>query len=166
VRYLALGILDGLIAAGTLSASLILQGRGMDARLLSPLIIIVASINSLTSFVAEFAHQMRSISELTYRLSFRRARDWTLLHSRAFYRAARSALENFAASAAGAAAVLLPACLLPSLSIMAIAALTAALSAIFARGSGVGLLAFMSAMSAAVAAGILIGLAFPIVVPA
>jgi VIT1/CCC1 family predicted Fe2+/Mn2+ transporter len=164
VRYLVLGAIDGIITAGTLSASLILRGGAVDMQLALSLSVLVASINALTVFVAEFSHQMKEVRKLAYKLSLREERvGWTLIHSRALYATLRSALSNFTASFLGAASVLIPACYAPHAALLAIAAAVVAASYLLAGGSWAEFLEFAAMASLAIALGLLIGLAFPVI---
>ncbi len=164
MRYLVLGAIDGIITAGTLSASLILRGGAVDMRLAISLAIVVAAINALTVFVAELTHQMREVRELAYKLSLKEERvGWTLLHSRALYATLRSALSNFGTSFLGAASVLVPAYYAPHAALLAVAAAVVATSYLLAGGSWIEFLQVAAMVSLAVALGLLIGLVFPVI---
>jgi len=164
VRYLVLGAIDGIITAGTLSASLILRGGAIDIQLVISLAVVVASINALTVFVAEFSHQMREVRELAYKLSLKEERiGWTLIHSRALYATLRSALSNFGASFLGAISVLVPAYYAPHAALLAVAAAVVATSYLLAGESWAEFLEFAAMVSLAIALGLLIGLAFPVI---
>jgi len=163
VRYLVLGVVDGLITAGTLSATLIFRGGGIGLDLLAPLAVVVASINALTVFVAEFVQQMQEVREAAYKVSLREEwLRWSLLHTRALYATAKSSAFAFASSLAGALAVLAPAAVFPPAAPLALALAVLAVGAFLAESWGdfawvVGMIAF------AVAVGIAVGLAFPVI---
>jgi hypothetical protein len=164
VRYLILGALDGIITAGTLAASLIIRGGGVDIQLALSLAVVVASINALTVLVAEFSHQMRELREAVYKLSLKEERvRWTLIHSRALFATFKSALSNFAASFLGAVAVLVPAYFTPYAALASIAVAVAVTSFLLAGGSPAEFLQLAAMASAAVTLGLLIGLAVPVI---
>ena len=164
MRYLVLGVVDGLITAGTLSVSLMLSGGVINIQFALTLSIVVAAINALIALVAEFSHQMREVREAIYRVSLREERGrWTLIHSRAFYDALKSALSNFVTSFAGALTVLIPACYMPQVALLAIAASVVVISFLLADGSWVEFIQFAALLSLAVALGLLVGLTFPVI---
>jgi VIT1/CCC1 family predicted Fe2+/Mn2+ transporter len=164
VRYLVLGVVDGLITAGTLSASLMFSGGVINIQFAIALSIVVASINALIALVAEFSHQMREVREVIYRVSLREGRGrWTLVHSRAFYDTLKSALGSFVSSLVGALAVLIPASYMPQAALLAVAATIVAVSLLLAGGSWVEFIQFAALLSLAVAFGLLVGLAFPVI---
>lgn len=164
MRYLVLGAIDGIISAGTLSASLILRGGAVSLDFALSLAVVVASMNALTVFVAEFSHQLREVREVSYKVSLREeAPRWTLLHRRALFSTFRSALSNFAASLLGAVSVLVPASFAPHATFVAIAAAVLAASAAVAGGSLREFLEFAAMAGAAIGVGLAVGLAFPVI---
>jgi VIT1/CCC1 family predicted Fe2+/Mn2+ transporter len=164
VRYLVLGVVDGLITAGTLSASLMFSGGVINIQFALTLSIVVATINALIALVAEFSHQMREVREAIYRVSLRERRGrWTLVHSRALYVTLKSALGSFVSSLVGALTVLFPACYMPQVAILAVAASIVVISLLLADGSWVEFIKFAALLSLAVALGLLVGLAFPVI---
>ncbi|MCI4446545.1 MAG: VIT1/CCC1 transporter family protein [Pyrobaculum sp.] len=164
MRYLVLGIIDGLITAGTLSASLMFSGGVIDIEFALALSVVVASINALIALVAEFSHQMREVREAIYRVSLREERGkWTLVHSRALYDTLKSALSSFVSSLVGALAVLIPASYMPQAALLAVAASIVVISLLLAGGSWVEFIQFAALLSLAVAFGLLVGLAFPVI---
>jgi VIT1/CCC1 family predicted Fe2+/Mn2+ transporter len=164
VRYLVLGVVDGLVTAGTLSASLMFSGGVLNIQFALTLSIVVAAINALIALVAEFSHQMKEVREAIYRVSLREERGrWTLIHSRAFYDALKSALGNFVTSFVGALTVLIPACYMPQAALLAIAASVVVISLLLADGSWAEFIQFAALLSLAVALGLLVGLTFPVI---
>ena len=164
MRYLVLGVVDGLITAGTLSASLMFNGGVINIQFALTLSIVVAAINALIAFVAEFSHQMKEVREAIYRATLREERGrWTLIHSRAFYDALKSALSSFVTSLVGALTVLVPACYMPQAALLAIAASVVVVGFLLADGSWVEFIQFVALLSLAVTLGLLVGLAFPVI---
>jgi VIT1/CCC1 family predicted Fe2+/Mn2+ transporter len=164
VRYLVLGVIDGLVTAGTLSASLMFSGGVINIQFALTLSIVVAAINALIALVAEFSHQMKEVREAIYRVSLReKCGRWTLIHSRAFYDALKSALGNFVTSFVGALTVLIPACYMPQAALLAIAASVVVISLLLADGSWAEFIQFVALLSLAVALGLLVGLTFPVI---
>lgn len=164
MRYLLLGAIDGIITAGTLSATLILRRGTVEFGLFFSLLVVVASINALTVFVAEFSHLVREVREVSYKLALREeARRWTLLHSKALLSAAKSSLLNFASSAVGASVVLLPSLFNAYLSVVAIIAAIVAISLSISNGVFADFIQFVFLIGVAVTVGLLVGLVFPVV---
>ncbi|AAL63084.1 conserved hypothetical protein [Pyrobaculum aerophilum str. IM2] len=164
MRYLVLGAIDGIITAGTLSASLLLKGGQISLDLALSIAVVVATINSLTVFVAEYSHQMKEVREYAYKLSLKEEqRGWTLLHTRALYSTALSALANFAASFSGALIILIPAYFTPHVAMAAVAAAIIATSLVLAGRSWREFVELAIMISLAVAAGLTVGLMFPII---
>ncbi|ABL88301.1 protein of unknown function DUF125, transmembrane [Pyrobaculum islandicum DSM 4184] len=163
MRYLVLGVIDGMISAGTLSASLVFKGGTLDLGFALSLAMVVASINALTVFVAEFSHQMREVRELSYKVSLREeTRGWTLIHSRALYYTSKSAVYNFVASFLGATIVLIPACFTTHAALYAIIVAVLTSSYLLAGGSWREFIEFALMSAVAVGVGIVIGLTFPV----
>lgn len=164
MRYVVLGVIDGLISAGTLSASLIFRGGSVDMGLAVSIAVVVASINALTVFVAEYSQQMSEMREVTYKLSFREAATrWTLLHLRVLFATVKSALSTFLASLTGAVAVLIPAVFTTQAVVPSVVAVLLATGVLVAGRTWLDLLEFLIMVGAAVAVGVAVGLAFPIV---
>ncbi len=164
MRYLVLGAIDGLITAGTISAALLFRGGRMELELALSIAVIVATINALTVMVAEFSQQLREVREVSYKLSLREERlQWTLLHTRAVYASAKSALLNFIASLLGASTILLAAVFHPDAVIPAAVVTILVASFVTSRESLVEFLQFAAMVALAVAVGVAVGLAFPII---
>jgi VIT1/CCC1 family predicted Fe2+/Mn2+ transporter len=107
---------------------------------------------------------MREVREAIYRVSLRERRGrWTLVHSRAFYDTLKSALGSFVSSLVGALTVLIPACYMPQVALLAIAASVVVISLLLADGSWVEFIQLVALLSLAVALGLLVGLAFPVI---
>ncbi|MEZ0319158.1 MAG: hypothetical protein ABWK05_04080 [Pyrobaculum sp.] len=165
MRYVVLGVIDGLISAGTLSASLIFRGSSVDVGLAISIAVVVSSISALTVFVAEYSQQMSEMREAIYKLSLREVvARWTLLYLRALYTTVKSALLNFLASFTGAVAVLIPAAFTTQAVMPSIVAVLLATGLFVAGRRWLDLLEFFIMVGAAVAVGIAVGLAFPIIV--
>lgn len=163
MRYLALGAIDGILAASTLSATLLLRGAILSIDLVFSISMVVATVNALTVFVAELSHQLREIEEISYKISLREESRWTLLHTRLLFATLRSTLGNFAASFAGAFAVLMPSYLYPYAFAPAVVFSIAVTGLVLAGGPGRRFLEFSLLIGGAVAVGLAIGLAFPII---
>jgi VIT1/CCC1 family predicted Fe2+/Mn2+ transporter len=164
VRYLILGGLDGIITAGTLSAYVIFRGGALTIDLIMSLTLVVATINALTVFVAEFSHQMREVRELSYKVALREERmSWTLLHTRALRDTLKSVVSNFFASMLGALAVLIPAYIAPYAFVISVAAAVVLASFVMSDKSWRGFIELVATISGAVFIGLLIGLTFPVI---
>lgn len=164
MRYLILGALDGIISAGTLSASVILRGGNLTLDLVTSLALVVASINALTVFVAEFTHQMREVREVAYKVSLRESGGgWTLLHTRALFDTFRSVATNFFASLLGALTVLVPAYFAPYAFMASVALAVVLASLVLSDRSWRGFVELIVTISAAVIIGLLVGLTFPVI---
>lgn len=164
MRYLVLGAIDGIITAGTLSASLLIKGGELSVDLALSIAVVVATINASTAFVAEYSHQMREVRETTYKLLLREEeRGWTLLHTRALYATAKSALLIFASSFVGALAVLIPAHFTPHATVAAVAAAVVVTSLVLAGGSWREFLELATMIALAVTVGVAVGIVFPLI---
>ncbi|AFA40425.1 hypothetical protein Pogu_2398 [Pyrobaculum oguniense TE7] len=163
MRYLALGAIDGILTASTLSATLLLRGATLSIDLILSISIVVATVNALTVFVAELSHQLHEIEEISYKISLREGSRWTLLHTRLLFATLRSTLGNFVASFAGAFAVLIPSYLYPYAFLPAVVVSIAVTSLVLAGGLGRRFLEFSLLIGVAVAVGLAIGLTFPII---
>ncbi len=164
MRYLVLGVIDGLITAGTLSASLLIRGGEIGLDLALSIAVVVSTISALTVFVAEYSHQMSEVRETTYKLMLREEqRGWTLLHTRALYTTARSALLNFASSFVGALAVLIPAHFTPHAAVAGVAAVVVVTSLALAGSSWREFLELATMIALAVSVGVAVGIAFPLI---
>lgn len=86
MRYFTLNVLDGIITAGTLTSGLWLRGIPLEFRTAISLSLIVATINTLTTLLAEYSHQRRELRELSYKLTLTQEDflERTLLMKRAF----------------------------------------------------------------------------------
>lgn len=163
MRYLTLGLLDGIITSISLTSSLLLRSAALGIRDAVSIALVVASVNALTVFLAEYSHQRSSLRELEYKLALRSTGKImrSLVHRRALAGSARSAAYNFAASLVGASSILLPSAISTRLGIIAlIVAVVASSIALSRRPEEFGEWLFMIGVSAAV--GFLVGQIFPI----
>ncbi|MBP1449451.1 MAG: hypothetical protein JZD41_05520 [Thermoproteus sp.] len=163
MRYLILGLLDGIVTSVSLASGLLLRGVAIDLRDAVSIALVVATVNSLTSFLAEYSHQKASLRGLEYKLSLKSTGRImrTLVHRRALKASARSALYNFSASLAGASAVLLPSSISTRFGFYALAAATVAAAAALARSPAeFGEWLLMIGISAGI--GFVVGVLFPV----
>ena len=109
MRYVVLGILDGLITSMVLSAKALLGISGMDFSTAIAIMAIASGINALVGFTAEYAQSRAEMVEIEEKLGARRG---TLVRSAVHVSALRDALVSAAryglTSIVGAAIPLLP----------------------------------------------------------
>jgi Na+-transporting methylmalonyl-CoA/oxaloacetate decarboxylase gamma subunit len=83
MRHILLGFIDGLITASTLASSLIIRGAKISVYFAVSLSILVATINLINAFVAEYVHQRREAEEVYYKITLNDVKDikWGYLKS-------------------------------------------------------------------------------------
>ncbi|MFP3267173.1 MAG: hypothetical protein RXQ56_06915 [Thermoproteus sp.] len=163
MRYAVLGLLDGIITAVGLTSSALISGHPIGLREAVAIAVVVATINGLTSFVAEYSHQRASLRDIEYRISLRSTGRIlrSLVHRRALTRSLRSAMLMFLWSLAGASSVLIPASIKAAFGLYALGAVVLAASVGLAR-SPAELGEWLIMLSAAAAIGLAVGLLSPL----
>ncbi|AEA13093.1 hypothetical protein TUZN_1626 [Thermoproteus uzoniensis 768-20] len=163
MRYAVLGLLDGMITAIGLTSGALIRGHSIGLQEAASIAVVVATINGLTSFVAEYSHQRASLRDIEYKISLRSTGRIlrSLVHRRALARSLRSALFMFASSLAGASSVLIPASIKAVFGLYALGVLVLAASIGLAKTpEEFGEWLVMIGASAAV--GLAVGLLFPL----
>lgn len=163
MRYLVLGLLDGIITSIGLTSGVMLRGETISLHDAIAIAIVVAAINALTSFVAEYSQQRASLRDLEYKISLRSTGKIlkTLVHKRALISSLRSSLTMFLSSLAGASSILIPASIEASLGLYALGAVVLAISfALSKTPAEFGEWLLMIGVSAVV--GLVAGLLFPL----
>lgn len=162
MRYLVLGLLDGMITAIGLTSSIILRGGEISLYDAVSIAVVVAGINALTSFVAEYSHQRASLRDLEYKMYLRSTGRIlrTLVHKRALISSLRSSLESFASSLTGASSILIPTSIKAVFGLYALAVIVLAISLALSKTfSDFGEWLLMIGLSALL--GLAVGLLFP-----
>ena len=109
MRYVVLGILDGLITSMVLSARALLGISEMDYPTAMAIVAVASGINALVGFTAEYAHSRAEMAEIEEKLGARRgALARSAVHVSALRDALVSAARYGATSVVGAAIPLLP----------------------------------------------------------
>ncbi|MCR6668947.1 MAG: hypothetical protein NDF51_03005 [archaeon YNP-WB-040] len=163
MRHILLGFIDGLITASTLASSLIIRGAKISVYFAVSLSILVATINLINAFVAEYVHQRREAEEVYYKITLNDVKDikWGYL-KRIMANSLKDGVRNFGASLGGALIVLLPS------TISSIWGLTSMIIGIillsYHLAGDIGKIVETAILiGLAVAMGLIIGLIFPIV---
>lgn len=130
MRYLVLGLLDGIITAVGLTSGIMLKGGEISLYDAASIAVVVAGINALTSFVAEYSHQRASLRDLEYKISLRSTGRIlkTLVHKRALISSLRSSFIMFISSLIGAFSILIPTSIKAVFGLYALAAVVLATS--------------------------------------
>lgn len=164
-RYVVLGLLDGIITAVSLTSGLLVRGHALHISEALSIAVVVATINSLTSFIAEYSHQRDLLRDLEYKVYLKSTGHIfkTLVHRRALFNSARSSLYNFLSSAAGALSVLVPASVKSEYGLYALAAVAFLVSVVLSKNLvEFGEWLLMVCVSALI--GLAVGLLFPLAV--
>ncbi|MEL9990776.1 MAG: hypothetical protein QXP98_10790 [Thermoproteus sp.] len=165
MRYIVLGLLDGVITAIGLTSGVLIRGRTITLIDAISIAIVVATINGLTSFVAEYSHQRADLRDLEYKVSLKSTGKIlkSLVHRRALLGSLRSAAYMFSASFAGASSILVPASIRPPLGLYALVAAIVGFALMLAR-SPAEFAEWLAMIGASALVGLLVGLLFPLAV--
>ncbi|MEZ0247919.1 MAG: hypothetical protein ABWJ97_01480 [Thermoproteus sp.] len=165
MRYIVLGLLDGVITAIGLTSGVLIRGHVITLNDAISIAIVVAAINGLTSFIAEYSHQRAGLRDLEYKVSLRSTGKIlkSLVHRRALVSSLRSGAYMFSASLAGASSILVPASIRPPLGLYALAATIIVLAFVLAK-SPIEFAEWLAMIGASALVGLLVGLLFPLAV--
>ncbi len=165
MRYIVLGILDGLITSMVLSAKALLGISQLDFSTAIAIMAIASGINALVGFTAEYAQSRAEMVEMEEKLGARRG---TLVRSAVHVSALRdafvSAARYGATSIAGAAIPLLPTIAVGPMAGLASAyTAVALLSVALSRLTGGFSATWMVMLLMVTSVGLVLGVMFPII---